>query len=122
MEVEERNYLKEPITWRNTLDAEIPYEAVHDGKNLTLKINDFPEEHLYSLFLDNNEIATFDDWPINWIREANDSLGAWPLEENTRLIQGERTPGILRDIIGRSAEMQRLYQIIETVAQVHHPF
>jgi two-component system response regulator PilR (NtrC family) len=46
--------------------------------------------------------------------KANDAL----LEENKALIQGQRTRGKLGNIIGRSARMQALYQMIETVAQV----
>ncbi|HKY30611.1 MAG TPA: sigma-54 dependent transcriptional regulator [Pyrinomonadaceae bacterium] len=40
------------------------------------------------------------------------------LEENKALIQGQRERGQLGNIIGRSASMQALYQMIETVAQV----
>src|ERR671914_273303 len=40
------------------------------------------------------------------------------LEENKVLIQGQRTRGKLNNIIGRSARMQALYQMIETVSQV----
>src|SRR5499433_573190 len=40
------------------------------------------------------------------------------IEENKALIQGQRTRGQLGNIIGRSARMQALYQMIETVAQV----
>jgi two-component system response regulator PilR (NtrC family) len=40
------------------------------------------------------------------------------LEENKALIQGQRTRGKLGNIIGRSARMISLYQMIETVAQV----
>jgi two-component system response regulator PilR (NtrC family) len=40
------------------------------------------------------------------------------LEENKVLIQGQRTRGKLNNIIGTSARMQALYQMIETVAQV----
>jgi two-component system response regulator PilR (NtrC family) len=40
------------------------------------------------------------------------------LEENKALIHGQRTRGKLGNIIGRSARMMSLYQMIETVAQV----
>ncbi len=40
------------------------------------------------------------------------------LEENKVLIQGQRKRGKLNNIIGTSAKMQALYQMIETVAQV----
>src|SRR6266496_1154984 len=40
------------------------------------------------------------------------------LEENKTLIQGQRERGQLGNIIGKSPNMQALYQMIETVAQV----
>src|SRR6478609_8890260 len=40
------------------------------------------------------------------------------LEENKALIQAQRTRGQLNNIIGQSARMLSLYQMIETVAQV----
>ncbi len=40
------------------------------------------------------------------------------LEENKVLIHGQRSRGKLKNIIGRSAKMQALYRMIETVAQV----
>jgi len=40
------------------------------------------------------------------------------VEENKALIQGQRTRGKLRNIIGRSSKMVSLYQMIETVALV----
>lgn len=40
------------------------------------------------------------------------------LEQNKVLIQGQRKQGQLGNIIGRSSNMQALYQMIETVAQV----
>lgn len=40
------------------------------------------------------------------------------IEENKVLIQGQRSRGQLGNIIGRSASMQAVYQMIETVAQV----
>ncbi|MEP6708148.1 MAG: sigma-54 dependent transcriptional regulator [Pyrinomonadaceae bacterium] len=40
------------------------------------------------------------------------------LEENQALIKGQRARGELSNIIGRSEQMQAVYQMIETVAQV----
>lgn len=40
------------------------------------------------------------------------------LEENQALIKGQRARGELSNIIGRSEQMQSVYQMIETVAQV----
>jgi len=37
--------------------------------NFQLRINDFPEEQLYTLIIDNEIILDFDDWPKNWERK-----------------------------------------------------
>jgi two-component system response regulator PilR (NtrC family) len=48
------------------------------------------------------------------LEEQNQAL----LEENQLLIHDQRSRGNLQNIIGRSAKMQSLYQMIETVAQI----
>lgn len=72
MLVKEQNYLEEPITWNEGNDPEYPYFAVFDGNNLVLRLNDFPDEHLYSLIVGNKELASFDDWPRAWTRRQSD--------------------------------------------------
>lgn len=67
MTVKESTYLSEPIIWSRSTDAEYPYESVYDGRRLTLRVNDFPEEHFYTLLVDNNEHTSFDDWPDTWV-------------------------------------------------------
>lgn len=63
-----KNYLTEKITWTLTDNAEYPYQAVHDGKKMLVRLNDFPAEHLYTLFVDGEESDGFDDWESNWSR------------------------------------------------------
>ncbi|TBW41419.1 hypothetical protein EYW49_00270 [Siculibacillus lacustris] len=58
----------EPISWEKTPSAEFPYEAEHEGKKLSIRINDFPEEPFYTLFVDLELAENFDDWPKNWKR------------------------------------------------------
>ena len=40
----------------------------------TVRVNDFPEEHLYTLYVDGEELGSFDAWPRQWsrIEEASD--------------------------------------------------
>ena len=83
MRVDDKHYLDEPIFWKKSQDAEFPYETVQGQNRLVIRLNDFPEEHLYSLLVDNNEVASFDDWPINWSREDDDENGQSGLTKNS---------------------------------------
>lgn len=64
----DKNYLTERIKWSDTRDNNYPYQAHHDGKDMLIRVNDFPAEHLYTLIADNREIADFDDWSSAWKR------------------------------------------------------
>lgn len=64
------------ITWRETGDAEFPYQASADGKQLTIRLNDFPEEPLYTLLVEDLESGHFDDWPATWRKNARPGQGA----------------------------------------------
>src|SRR5882762_1626865 len=70
MDVRERKYLDEPIRWSDSADPEYPYETVSDGRKLTIKVNDFPEEHFYTLLVDADPVASFDNWPDSWVRDG----------------------------------------------------
>jgi hypothetical protein len=63
-----QNYLTETVVWRCSSDAEYPLEALFDSDRLALRLNDFPDEHLYTLLLNGEEIASFDEWPAQWVR------------------------------------------------------
>jgi hypothetical protein len=63
-----RNYLNEEIAWNSTDNPEHPYRAFHEGKELFIRLNDFPAEQLYTLIADGREITNFDDWAAAWSR------------------------------------------------------
>lgn len=44
------------------------FEAVFCGRIFKLRLNDFPEEPLYTLIVDGKEIINFNDWPSKWRR------------------------------------------------------
>ena len=63
-----QNYLAEKISWRKNGDPLHPYIANLDGEKCVIRLNDFPDEHLYTLLVNDVEIANFSDWPEQWAR------------------------------------------------------
>jgi hypothetical protein len=59
-----------PIAWTRTGDGEFAYRARFDGVTLHLRVNDFPEEPLYTLFVDYRAVTDLEDWPALWLRPA----------------------------------------------------
>ena len=57
-----------PIQWQHTGDGEFPYTAEYGGRTLVIRVNDFPDEPLYTLLIDGNEIEDLEDWPEAWVR------------------------------------------------------
>lgn len=68
MSTKVQNYLEERLVWRRSSDPHYPYDAEFDGERCVLRLNDFPEDHLYTLLVDQAEVASFDDWPEQWKR------------------------------------------------------
>lgn len=68
MSTKAQNYLEEKIIWKSTTDPLYPYRADFAGEQCLLRINDFPEDHLYTLIVNEREVITFDDWPQHWTR------------------------------------------------------
>ena len=61
-----QNYLEEDVDWHRGAEANYPYEAEINGDKLVLRLNDFPDEHLYTLLVNDEKVADFDDWPKHW--------------------------------------------------------
>ena len=62
------DYLSEKIVWRKTADPKRPYMAEVEGEKCVIRLNDFPDEHLYTLIVNEVEVADFDDWSAQWRR------------------------------------------------------
>ncbi len=62
-----KDYFAKAITWNKSNDAEFPFKAVIEGKPVTIRLNDFPAENLYTLIADGSEIS-FDEWPSHWAK------------------------------------------------------
>ncbi len=68
MSIKAQNYLAESIGWRRNGDPLHPYVADFDGEKCVIRLNDFPDEHLYTLIVADVEVADFSDWPEQWMR------------------------------------------------------
>ena len=55
-------------SWRTAEAAgpQIVFEARVDGRPWAVRLNDFPEEPLYTLIVAGDEVIHFDDWPAFW--------------------------------------------------------
>jgi hypothetical protein len=62
------NYLEEKVAWKQGRDPIYPYEAECHSEKLVIRLNDFPDESLYTLLVNGEEVASFDDWPGLWAR------------------------------------------------------
>ena len=62
-----------PVRWGASGDAEIPLEARVGDELWTLRLNDFPEEEMYSLLVAGEEVERFSDWPKAWTRPERSS-------------------------------------------------
>ena len=58
---------QEPIRWRRPWFKEkyIVATTTHNGRELKVRINDFPDEPMFTLVSANGQID-FDDWPPQW--------------------------------------------------------
>lgn len=59
-------FLEKQIVWKPNAKPLFPHKASADGKELLLRINDFPEESLYTLFVDGQPVGDLDDFPESW--------------------------------------------------------
>jgi hypothetical protein len=62
-----------PLVWEHTGDGEIPFRTRIGERVLTIRVNDFPAEPLYTLLVDGEEIEDLEDWPQAWRRPATTS-------------------------------------------------
>ena len=63
-----RSLLATSISWIATGDLDTPWHAFLFGHSLAVRMNDFPDEALYALIVDDQVVAAFDDWPSVWER------------------------------------------------------
>jgi hypothetical protein len=60
--------LNTDVRWLKTNDPTELWSAQAGAETWTIRVNDFPEEHLYTLLVNDREIGSFDEWPRQWLR------------------------------------------------------
>jgi len=63
-----QNYMEEELKWNEGQGPNHPNGAKMNGDKLVIRLNDFPDESLYTLIVNDKEVASFDDWPKQWSR------------------------------------------------------
>ncbi|MFF7458318.1 hypothetical protein [Kitasatospora sp. NPDC008115] len=87
----ERLPLPAQIPWHETESNVFPHAARVDGRWWVLRLNDFPEHPLHTLFVDAVADRDLDDLPAAWLspnRAARPVLGAPERAEVLRLMAG----------------------------------
>ena len=84
-----QNYFEEKVIWKQGVDSNYPYEVEFNGEKLVIRLNDFPDENLYTLIVNNVEVASFDDWPEQWTKSRS--------QRQTRLFSEEIAEGNSKD-------------------------
>jgi hypothetical protein len=62
--------LARSVAWSLADDPECPWLADVDGQRWRVRLNDFPDEPMYGLAIENKCVGNFHDWPETWIRPA----------------------------------------------------
>ena len=65
---ENTDYFDVDLNWVKTDDPEYPYQSKKFGHHLKIRLNDFPDDAMFTLLVDGNVVKDFDDWPSNWRR------------------------------------------------------
>ncbi len=61
-------WLNRQMVWATTADPEFPYAARLGSQQCLIRLNDFPNQQLYTLLVNGEAVAEFDDWPTLWSR------------------------------------------------------
>ncbi len=65
--------LARELSWRSTNDPVHPWATVFDGTSWRIRVNDFPDELMYSLIIGGESAGDFHDWPETWRRTSDAS-------------------------------------------------
>jgi uncharacterized protein YjaG (DUF416 family) len=60
--------LARDVTWADAGDVECPWAAHVDEARWRVRVNDFPDDYMYTLFVADAEVGSFHDWPETWHR------------------------------------------------------
>jgi len=60
--------LSAEMEWQQAENPEIPWQTEVHGQMWQVRLNDFPDDFMYSLLIDRRTLGNFHDWPGSWIR------------------------------------------------------
>jgi hypothetical protein len=60
--------LARELTWNATGNPEYPWATEVDGERWQIRLNDFPDDFMYSLVIGGEDKGDFHDWPETWQR------------------------------------------------------
>ncbi|HXT53085.1 MAG TPA: DUF416 family protein [Candidatus Eisenbacteria bacterium] len=66
--------LRRELSWSSTSDPFHPWATEVDGAIWRVRINDFPDELMYSLIIGNENAGDFHDWPETWQRASDSAI------------------------------------------------
>ena len=61
-------HLAREVEWSAADDAQLPWQSAPDGAPWQVRLNDFPDDIMYTLLVAGRPIGQFHDWPGSWIR------------------------------------------------------
>ena len=63
-----RDFLKPGVTWRKSDNSQdgLIYCALVKDSAWDIRLNDFPDEPMFSLIVDGREVIHFNEWPLEW--------------------------------------------------------
>jgi hypothetical protein len=64
---------KNKIDWVQTEDAVERWRSRVGRDTWVVRVNDFPEEHMYTLLINGRASESFDEWPADWTVSGQDS-------------------------------------------------
>jgi hypothetical protein len=118
------DFLRERVRWMPVSDRTATLWRANVGNDTwSIRVNDFPEAHLYTLLVDGAEVGDFDDWPGDWIR-PDDSTGSRSRPDSEAAIRAaEAAAGALQNareaLAGlEDSETRELIRLIEEARRI----
>lgn len=58
--------LNEALSWEVTRNRVYPYKIKRAEGDLIIRLNDFPDEAMYTLLKNKHALCSFNTWPLIW--------------------------------------------------------
>jgi len=68
MDKRTKKYTLKRMVWEETNDPIYPYSATVGGDSWRIRVNNFPDEQMYTLLVNEQDMGNFDSWPVFWKR------------------------------------------------------